>query len=84
MKFNLGDKVKDKITGFKGTITSRTEFLNGCIQYGVQGNLDKEGKIPEPMGIDEQSLELLNPPKIKVEPKRTGGPNKLAFKPRGY
>ena len=28
-KFKLGDKVRDKISGLEGIITSRIEFLNG-------------------------------------------------------
>lgn len=81
---NLGDKVRDKITGFVGIVTSKTTFLNGCVQFGVQGKTDKENKMPDAIGIDEQSLELLNPPKDKKSEERNGGPNRIAFKQRGY
>lgn len=79
----LGDKVRDKISGFVGIVTSKTEFLNGCVQYGIQGKSVKN-HIPEPIAIDDKSLELVNPPKEKIKKERTGGPNRLAFKQRGY
>lgn len=42
----LGDKVKDRITGFEGIVTARTEFLYGCVRVNVtrQNKVDKEGK----------------------------------------
>jgi len=84
MDIKLGDKVRDKITGFVGIATARTEFMNGCIQYVVQGKSHKN-QMPDGIGIDEQSLELVNPPKpIKIKKERTGGLNRLAFKQRGY
>ena len=33
---NLGDEVKDTITGFKGIVVARTEWLNGCARVTVQ------------------------------------------------
>jgi hypothetical protein len=74
-KFNLGDEVKDSITGFNGTITVRTEFLNGCIRYGVQcKKLSKDGV---PRGVeyfDEQQLSLVKAKPIIEKKKRPGGP----------
>ena len=35
-KFNLGDKVKGKITRYEGTIVTILFFLNGSISYEVQ------------------------------------------------
>jgi hypothetical protein len=32
IEVRLGDKVRDRVTGYSGIATSRTEFLNGCIQ----------------------------------------------------
>lgn len=55
----LGDMVKDKITGFEGLALEKSEYLNGCVQFEVQPKIDKEGKIPEPSHIDEQQLEVI-------------------------
>ncbi len=35
-KYELGLKVKDTLTPFKGTIIARAEYLSGQIQYLVQ------------------------------------------------
>ncbi len=67
----LGDKVKDKITGLTGIATERREFLNGCIQYAVQGKA-KEEKMPDAWYIDEQQLEVVGV-KIKIKKTPTGG-----------
>jgi len=72
-EIRLGDKVKDKVTGFIGTAVAKTEFLNGCIQFNVQGKVDKGNKIPEDIGIDIGSLELILPKKVKIKKKDTGG-----------
>ena len=71
---NLGDEVIDTVSGFKGVVTSKTEFLNGCFRYGVQPRVDKEGKLPEAFNFDEPQLELVKAKKVKEGPKNTGGP----------
>lgn len=35
-KHELGNKAKDKITGFSGILTARIEFLTGCNRYCIQ------------------------------------------------
>jgi hypothetical protein len=53
IKIELGDKVKDLITGFEGIAVSRTEFINGCVQFGVAKQLKKGDKVtPETFGLD--------------------------------
>jgi hypothetical protein len=74
-KFTNGDTVKDTITGFSGVIVHRTEYLNGCIRYGVQPKKLKDGKTIESEMFDEQQLSLVSGVK-KNEPKRTGGDRK--------
>jgi GH35 family endo-1,4-beta-xylanase len=64
-KFALGAQVKEKITGFIGTIMARTEYYTGCLTYGVINNkLDKDGKIKEWEWIDEIRLEVTGEPLI--------------------
>ncbi len=56
----LGQRVKDKITGFEGIATARVEYLTGCIQYCLKPEkLDEKGKMIEGEYIDEGQLELL-------------------------
>ncbi len=85
-QIKLGDKVRCKITGFTGTAIIKSEFLNGCIQWGVLPEKDKKGnKMPEEVGIDQHSLELFPiKKKVKVKKERTGGPMTREFKRRNF
>jgi hypothetical protein len=71
--YNYRDQVKCIITGFQGQVVSRTEFLNGCIQYRVQGPLKKDGTIPSPERFAERQLILVKPAPKKAVVK-SGGP----------
>lgn len=75
---NLGDKVKDRITGFVGIATSRHEFINGCVQYSVTPQVDKDGKYVNPEGFDEARLEVVEAMAAPIEAAATGGPQYYA------
>ena len=72
-KFELGQKVKDTITGFEGVVIAQIKWLNGCVRYHVQSKKrTAEGK-PIDDTIDEQQLvSTEKPPKVKKSDK--GGP----------
>ena len=74
MVIELGDKVRDTITGYSGICVAITKWLHGCKRIGIQPTeLDKDGK-PKPVEIfDEPQVEVI---KAKVQPTtgRTGGP----------
>jgi hypothetical protein len=55
----LGKKAKDKVTGFEGIITSKHIYLTGCIQYGIQPQIDKDGKVPDKEFFDEGRIEIV-------------------------
>ena len=91
----LGDKVKDKVTGFVGVATCRTEFLNGCVQFGIAPKVGKDNKMPEPVDIDEDSLIIVKRKmsiwQVKKEVKKRmkrkvpdGGANRVSHGQRGY
>ena len=73
---NLGDKVKDIVTGFTGIAVGRTTWMYGCDRVTVQPEgVNKEGKLFETQSFDEPSLVVLKK-KAKKEGKHdTGGPN---------
>jgi hypothetical protein len=71
-KFKLGQRVKDRVTGFTGIATNRLEYLNGCIQYCVKPQHKEGEKIPDGEYIDQQQLELVDEG-ITVKSKKTGG-----------
>ena len=83
-KIQLGDKVKCIHTGFTGTVVTRSEFINGCVQLDVLPKGDKKNKMPEAQAIDEQSLKLISPVKKKTENKENGGPMRKGFIQRGF
>ena len=75
-KFNLGDKVRDKITGFQGILVCRSQWLHNCNTYGIQPQEMKDGKPLDRHFFDEPQLEVVE--EKVVEPKRnTGGPEKF-------
>ena len=56
--FELGQVVKDLVTGYKGYIRARSEYLTGCSRYGVQTKELKDGKPQEWIWFDEDELVL--------------------------
>ena len=80
----LGDKVKCKVTGFVGTVSARTEFLNGCVQYEIIPKVSKDNKILDGVSIDEQNLEVIMTKKNKSKKKENGGPMRKVVSFRGY
>ena len=76
-QFNLGDEVKDRITGFSGIIISRTQWLTNCNTYGLKSQqLDKDGKPQEMQCFDEPNIVLLTAQKYEERNpvEKTGGP----------
>lgn len=76
MKIELGDKVKDTVTGFTGIAVARTTWLYGCDRILVQPLVDKDGKIPEDRAFDEMGLSIIKVGavnKSKPPKKTTGG-----------
>jgi hypothetical protein len=72
-KYELGTEVKDKITGLKGIIVAKTEWLYGCIRYVVQPQQLHEGKPVESSSFDEDQIEVVAAPKKQATTSR-GGP----------
>ena len=69
----LGDKVRDKITGFEGVATAKVEYLTGCIQFCVKPKVTEEGKMPTGEYIDDIQLEVIGD-SLDVEQEPNGGP----------
>ena len=56
MKIELGQKVKDEITGFEGVVVATAQYLNGCISCQVQPQSLKDGSTTKAEWFDEQRL----------------------------
>lgn len=88
MHIRLGDRVRDKVSGFVGIASGVSAYLNGCIRIHVQGPVDKNGKHVDGLLFDYQQIEVVerqvmaapelpdfNEREEKAEPRqRTGGP----------
>jgi hypothetical protein len=84
-EIQLGQQVKDIVTGFNGIAVAKIEHLNGCVQYAVRPKQKASDKdMPEACYIDVEQLEIVGDginKKKKVT--KTGGPKGLAFKNNG-
>jgi hypothetical protein len=56
MSVNMGDRVRDSITGFKGIVVGISEFLHVCRYVGVQSEDLVDGKPLEVEWFDEQCI----------------------------
>lgn len=73
-RVELGDQVRDPITGFKGTAIARTSWLHGCVRILVQPKGNKEGtKVEEAQNFDEPQLEVTKRARLAEAVPRHGG-----------
>lgn len=70
----LGDKVKDRISGFTGIAYGRTAYLNGCISVGIRAEKLQDGKILDLEWIDESQLDIVKSKSAVALVRKTGGP----------
>ena len=56
---NLGDRVKDKITGLGGIAIGVTNWLYGCRRFVIQPEEGKDGKPAETFVVDEPQLDVV-------------------------
>lgn len=70
---NLGDRVRDRITGFTGIAVARAEYLYGCNRFSVLPEKLADKKIQESQWFDEPQLDLVKA-KIIIGNQDTGGP----------
>lgn len=82
-KIEIGDLVRDRVTGFEGLVVARTEWLNGCARITVQPRtLDKDGKPIEAHGFDDLQCEVVQKDAIGRKARRsTGGPREEVRRP---
>jgi len=73
----LGDKVRDKITGFTGIAIARCDYLYGCISIEVMSEKLLNGK-PVSIWVDDVQLDVLSD---KPEIKKT---SKKKYEPKFY
>jgi hypothetical protein len=74
----LGRKVKEKITGVEGTVTSVCFDLYGCIQACVHQGVDGTGKIREQNWFDVSRLEVIPSDRVMDPPQYDWTPQVVA------
>lgn len=52
----LGQKAKDKITGFEGIVVSKHTYIDACSQYGLQPESKDSSTLPDIKYFDEGRL----------------------------
>lgn len=72
--FELGDRVKDTITGYTGVIIGMSQWTTGCARASVQAPVDKDGKVPDSIGIDVLTLEMVKAGPRHDADRSKGGP----------
>ena len=75
---NLGDSVKDEVSGFKGIVVAKHEYLQGCTRISVQPPVKKDGSMVEAQTFDEPQLQIIKSKAIKRKSASydPGGPEK--------
>ena len=73
----LGKEARDKVTGFRGVVIGRAEYLYGCAQYGLAPKANKDGEVRAAQWFDEGRIEVIGkgvePKTVRAE--KNGGPN---------
>ena len=64
----LGMRVEDRVTGFKGVITSMSFDLYGCIQAIVNPGVDKDGKPGDSHWFDVLRLQMVGTEPVMARP----------------
>lgn len=80
MNIELGDKVKDTVTGFTGIAVAKTTWLHGCDRIVIQPDtLDKDKKVQENAAFDAPQVVVVKKAVVASTPKTAparsrGGP----------
>ena len=65
---NLGDKVRDEVTGFTGIAVAKITYLQGCDRIAVQAPVKKNEKPEDWVYVDLPQLEVIKKGAVKQLP----------------
>jgi len=74
----LGTPVRDKITGFAGTLIGNVSYISGCSQGLVSPKVGADGAFKESQWFDLQRLEQTDGDIIVLDNGATPGPDRAA------
>ncbi|HEY4355973.1 MAG TPA: hypothetical protein VGN16_09515 [Acidobacteriaceae bacterium] len=80
MGFKLGDEVEDRVSGYRGIATFRSDFMNGCTNVSVQAKIKPGDEFKKGKGFPLQSLKRVgaginDPKEAPITPAPKGGPS---------
>ena len=81
MTLPLGALARDTITGYKGIITARTEWLNGCWRVVLQAQQLHDGRPVEAQSFDAHNVEIVNAKPDGIKTRLEDAPSAAAAVP---
>lgn len=72
-QFPLGIEVRYAVTGFRGVVTGRAEYISGCRQYAITPKAKDDGSFVAGEWLDEQRL-VESGEGVKLAARAGGGP----------
>lgn len=72
--YEMGQKARDKVTGFEGTLTGFCHYLYGCDQYLLTPKVDSNGNKVDGHWFDSGRIELTDEITVKPEEVQTDEP----------
>ena len=84
-KVQLGDRARDRVSGFQGIVVGRSEYLIGCTHICLQPEGADDGKLKDSAWFDEPRLEVVatgvHPQSsfIDAGTAETGGPSLIGY-----
>ena len=75
-KYNLGDELRDKVTGYSGIVMVQAQYSTGCLHYGLASDNLKDGATQDWEWFDGSRLELVkeNVVSFDVDADKPSGP----------
>ena len=55
----IGDRVRDKLTGFTGIAYGKWSCMTGCVVFDVHPPMKEDGTVPESKWVDEARCEVI-------------------------
>jgi len=77
----MGRKVKDKVSGQEGVVTSVSFDLYGCVQYLLNPGIDKDGNQIQNWWMDEKRIVFLSKEPVMEVPDFSNPPGPPSNKP---
>ncbi|MGR3220922.1 MAG: hypothetical protein ACUZ8H_14055 [Candidatus Anammoxibacter sp.] len=66
-KFNMGDRLKDIVSGYEGIVMNIAQYSTGCVHYGLDAQNLKDGKTCDWEFFDTSRLVLIEAEVVKFD-----------------